>query len=588
MQGNNKITKKKLFITFSVVTVFFIILLVWLGVYLNNSQYEMVFNQLPSDENLIINNIKEELIIQNNEVIVKIGDDDLSTLLKRRIDNFNLQDDVTIKDIYWISEEKRIYLNTSVKGFSIPISLRVQEKVNDQVIVFNFDDITLGNRNIPVPNFIESFIINIYNFDSKLFEITIEDLNVPDKVSFKNVAFNSKIEIQLEVDKESIINEINEISKNIDEQILDIYIEDKDSLMKQEVIKLLETSTINNEHIQRLLEDITQDKELLKELLVIADKKTIEKIFNNYGDYLNIKEEEIINIKNQRIGEKIGEYSSLILSNLNKLMKKGTYLVHKGKPYNLSKDDVVLIQDVVKAYNLDISEEVYKKMNFLFNEDRFCIAYPISETEFLITDSKSYELLDIDVYYEQYNYKEYGNVEYVLDENIRLAIEKPIKEFFQVDNIYVRYMKADDLNAFVIASSENDYQRYQVFALQKQDIDWKIIELSIYDLYEFSTKYQDFNVKTVTDMHITDKLYLLTNEDKENLIDYLNYKNIIDGYDASQISYTAYDGQYIYIRLKNGEDYVCSIEYSFFGRIYKREKALKSWSKISELITLQY
>jgi hypothetical protein len=240
------------------------------------------------------------------------------------------------------------------------------------------------------------------------------------------------------------------------------------------------------------------------------------------------------------------------------------------------------IEDLVNKYKLDVTEEIYNKMKFLYNYNNknYMISYKIDDNKYAIVDKDSYSFIDNNEYIE-YGFNEPLEANLILDNEIKTKID----EYFS-SNAFIRYMKSDGKYAYVVASDEKNYQDYEKFALEKNDT-WKIIDTNINDLYTFSTNHPGFNINTLTDDFLNDTLYELSEDDKFAILDQLQYRDIIEDKKDIGLAYCSYDGKYIAFKLTNSEEYVFLIKYSYLDKLYKKDEAIKQWKDISPLILLQ-
>ncbi|MCT4688039.1 hypothetical protein [Vallitalea sp.] len=556
----------------------------FLLIYLHNSSFTVAFNQIEFGGYFNDKELGKIIEIKENNVSIEIPIDVITTSFNHKIDEMKIQNGYIINNGFIDTNESKAYINTTIHGVNIPISTDVTLEINDREIQINFTNMKLRNKNfLSLPKSIEESIKDKLIKNKEILNISLDDYNIPDIATIHSINMESdKVVIGLVINEARTKQILVDIAKFKSEELYGIYKNNGDNTLEK-VLDIIDKEIISNKDIEMILTDILIGNEkLIKNILILTDESKIDYVLNDYGKYItHYSKKDITNEKNKLILGKIKNYCTLLLEQVEELPQK-KYVVYLNNPYDIDRDVSVFIKDIIVKYNLDIPEDVYDKMNFLYNyiDKNYMIAYKIDNKKYAVVDKMNYDFIDKKDYLA-YQFEKPLETKVFYDEDI----EKSIKEYF-ASEVFIRYMNTDGRYAFAIASDSNNYQSYERFALEKNDT-WKIIDTGIDDLYTFSINHPGFNIRAITDDFIEDNIYSLSEKDINAVLDQLEYRDIIPDRKEIGIKYCSYDGKYISIKLTNDEEYVFSIKYSYLDKVYKKEVAINKWRNISPLILLQ-
>jgi|GEM_PF-3279771 len=556
----------------------------FLLIYLHNSSFTVAFNQIEFKGYFNDKDLGKIIEIKENNVSIEIPIDVITTAFNHEIEEMSEQNGYIINNGFIDTNESKAYINTTIHGINIPISMDVTLDNDNREIQINFTNMKLRNKNfLTLPKSIEESIKAKLIENKEILNISLDDFNIPDIATIHSINMESdKVVIDLVIDETRTKQLLADIAKVKSDELYGIYKNDSDNI-RGKVLDIIDKEIISTEDIEMILTDILiGNEELIKNILILTDENKIDYVLNNYRKYItHYSKKDITNEKNKLILGKIKNYCTLLLDQVEKL-PKNEYVVYLNNPYDKDKDVSVFIKDIIIKDNLDIPEDVYDKMSFLYNyaNKNYMIAYKIDDNKYAVVDKTNYDFID-EKDYLSYQFEKPLETKVLYDEDI----EKSIKEYF-ASEVFIRYMNTDGRYAFVIASESNNYQSYERFALEKNET-WKIVDTGINDLYTFSINHPGFNIRTITDNFIEDNIYSLSEKDINAVLDQLEYRDIIPDRKEVGIKYCSYDGKYISMKLTNDEEYVFSIKYSYLDKVYKKETAINKWRDISPLILLQ-
>jgi hypothetical protein len=555
-------------------------------IYLHNSRFKVAFNQMELNNYFKTQDIHKILEIEDNTVAIELSNDVITTSFNERIKHINLANGYKILDGYIDTNKSKAFINLNIYGINIPIAMDIVLEVEKREVTLKLQNMTLRNKKLlSLPNILEKSIKNKLINNETILTINLDDYNIPPMASLSKVSFaEDKLIVMIAIDKQKLNELMKKLNTAKSQELYEIYKNDKDNIDRQKAAKYMDNpNDLTNIEVKEILTDILiSDEKLTKDILTIANEEDVNSVLEKYDKYItHFDKKTVINDKNKLILGKIEKCCAQLLEYVEQLPKE-EYIVFLNNPYSLEQNIKMTIQDLVNKYKLDVTEEIYNKMEFLYNYNNknYIISYKIDDNKYAIVDKDSYSFIDNNAFIE-YGFNEPLEANLILDNEIKTKID----EYFS-SNAFIRYMKSDGKYAYVVASDEKNYQDYEKFALEKNDT-WKIIDTNINDLYTFSINHPGFNISTLTDDFLNDTLYELSEDDKFAILDQLQYRDIIEDKKDIGLAYCSYDGKYIAFKLTNSEEYVFLIKYSYLDKLYKKDEAIKQWKDISPLILLQ-
>ncbi len=576
--NHNKGLKKRIFLGFLMVLGVLTTFAVALVVYSHHSEYNLSFSILDDKVYFEHHNFSHISRYENGTIQYHIPTELFNTLLNKQmslIDNS--------KAIVLNTADKKLYLNCTMHGLNVPLSCPVKFQVKKRSISLDLSDFDLGNRHIPVIKPLESLLCNAIR--SYPLELTSKDFNVPDLFIIEQVSLNDNtVILELQIQEQKMEKLIKTIQTSKNGAILNIY-KRSEQASNEKALEILQSESLSDKQTQLLLEDLANDQILLYQLLVASDKDALDTLFNDYEALLSgLSQQDIESCQNQLIEQYISIDFKPILDALEQELNKNDYYVFNNKPYNRIDKTYITLDNLIETYQLNLNIDK-NNLQLFYNqgEAAFNIAYRLPEATYILISNDDYSVLTEAAFIEMSEVEENGNARYVFEP--QPDVEKPIMGFYDAEEIFIRYMKADKKYAFVIASPDNDYQRYTSFAIKNYGDCWRIIETDIRDLNAFNKENPDFNINTATKLHLTSP-EILSDEEMAVILKDLDYRGLESESDVT-IKYCSYSNNYVAVKLSNDHEYLYRMDYGYLDSVYRRAD-IPSWWDVPELILLQY
>lgn len=539
-------------------------------------------------ENKILNTINKE----NNTVEVLVPDNVINTEIKKRFSY--LPSNFKVRNVSFKPDNNKLYINSKVYKIGVPIVCTVDYVVKDGSIYLGVKDVSFGKSKISLIKVVEDYLVKNLLTNEFPIEISAQDLNLPKFFTIEKLEFQDKdMTISFKINEDMIKEEFSKIigSANID--LLKLY-KTSDSPIKQEAARLIENiDDFSMDTIQLLANDLMNNGELLTTIVTIIKDINIEIFFEKYGKYFTITREEVLGNKDNLIQIVLDNHYNDIMEKTNVYFANvlnETMYINKGKPYSCIEGSTITINSIVSYYGLEISDELLENMQFSYddNNNQLLIAYKANKDKYYIIKKEGKEIISTNEYNNRFSIENTGKAEFVSDINKWNEIYSTLKNYFGIEDIYIRYMKADDKYAFVISSPKDDYQNYWSMALIKnEDNIWEIIDSDVKKIKALNVTYPDFNLETITSEIEKITIYSLSENTKELILDEMVVKGIIDDKSNIQIVYCSYDGNYIALKLSNNKEYIYKVYKMYLDTVYEKDVALKQWDNISDIISLQ-
>lgn len=154
------------------------------------------------------------------------------------------------------------------------------------------------------------------------------------------------------------------------------------------------------------------------------------------------------------------------------------------------------------------------------------------------------------------------------------------------EDLFIRYLKNDEKEAFAIISLESDFQNYKLVILRKEEEGYQVLGDGFANVREMNTVFPDFNLNLATRMNEETKLQWLNTKTRNNIINGLKERGFMS--EGEEMIYCSFDGvKYISIMLNSGEEYIYTLyREQFLDTVYTKENALERFADIDPMILL--
>lgn len=579
--------KKIVFISGSVIVGSFVLAIMYLYMKSYDIQYELkTFSQYWQENNLI-----EEFEMQGNQIDMIIPENVVNTELMLWMKEMPMPSRYKVKNIQLDSKSNRININGSLYGISLPLSMTFEPVLQNGKIIVNFNHIIIGQS-------IKLKETSSYKLMGFLFEN-----NFPIMLNAKSLFHSNMIiidyldweeenfKLSLKINDTLLRTELSIIKSAANNEILSKFEKSEIDAEKSAAKYIINIDQITESDIERIIKDVLSTGELASNLLAIAEPDTAKKVFDNYGKNLKgIDINQIAETRKVLLSKQLKPYLTALNDTLqNTYFNFETMHINKGQLYSVLKRQYITPQSLTLEEGLLIPEATLKRLSFFYDKESelLLLAYKLDEDEFLIMNKDEFTTMSKSAYEEGTSYIDTGWVSPVNDKATWESLYNEMKSYYQDDEVFIRYMKADERYAFVIASPTYNYQSFKAMAFEKKAGEWTILEEDVQTIYELNKAHPEFNLETTTIEIEKVEIYQLGEDMYEVILEDMKDKGILNSNDELTIIYCSYGNDYIAFSLSDGNEYVYKVYSLYLHTVYDKETAQNIWGDLPEIITLQ-
>ncbi|MBC7959586.1 MAG: hypothetical protein H7X94_06955 [Vallitaleaceae bacterium] len=569
-----------------------VVLIVMGLVYLNVHTFSIQYQPKTIAQFWSENDLANKFIANGNQIEIQIPDEVLSTEVMLILKKRTLSSHFEVNSLFVDAKKQRLNMNTHFYGIKLPLSMSFLPLLEGDDMVIRFSDIVIGEGGFPLQASTSEKLMKLL-FGNQL-PIILDSKSVLDVgiVKIKNVnLLEDHYSFNIEINDAIIKDELKLMSESANSELMAYF---KDSAIESEkkaYYYLSNADDLGNEDIEILINDILSDCKIAESIFTLTDTQVSQEIFVRYEKYLkDIDSNLLIEKKKAHLTEILKPVCKEIMDILESVyFATDPLYINKGLPYRLATGESLSLSTVVMDQKVKVPAKMLNKMAFCYDKenDRLIISYEMSRGLKLLIYKEEAIMMTTETYEKTFTPAGTGEAKWVQDVVTWDAISEQMKAYFQEENIYVRYMKADNQYAFVIASPKYNYQNYWAFALEMKDNQWSIIEENVASIEYLNKRHPDFNLKTVTNEIETVQLHNLGDEMISVILDDMVNKEMIPTKDGITIEYCSYGNQYIDFLLTGGKEYVYLVYSMYLHTVYDKETAIKTWEDLPDLITLQ-
>lgn len=580
-------TKKRILIFISTILILLIAAVAGFVGYLQLSLFEVE----PITKNAMASNIAEQGIDglerkQDNlyEAFMPIDklDDELTY-------DFILQEKEAGRDI--VSANIRLAdgyakINYLAGSFYVPVYASVTSEVVDHVVIVTMTPQSYGNSQIKMPSFINNLFFKEIYGQPKQVQLNLNDYNdstlfTLDKSVLSADGITGLFALQLPNLDEIVVL----MEEDLNEDFAKLYEEGSEDQV--EAIRwITQYDTFKEEITSKIFEDYLDQGVVIHEVLALAKPATLLTIYNKFDglDKL-VDKESVIASRGKLIGDSVEGYGQILLEALKDYSEGGNLVVSQGYPFDLKEMKTITIQTLMEDYELEIDEAIVSKMSLAYVRDVVYIVYVSEEGPYIGITLGGYKNIS------QEDYDNLFNIE-IPDEGVLTDDVEVYEELYYAlfqglgEDVFIRYLKNDDYEAYAIVSKESDYQSFEIVLLRRLGDEFEVLGDGYATAIDVNKDYPDFNMNLATRMNEGNQVLTLNSKTKNNLISGLKDQGYME--DGEEMVYCSYDGvKYISIALNSGEQYIYTIyRGAFLEDIYTVEEALEIFSDIDPLVIL--
>jgi len=550
-------------------------------------QYELkTFSQYWDESNMT-----ECFSVQGTHISMKIPENVVNTELLLWMKEMPLPSRYKVKNVQLDASSKRINMNGSLYGINVPLSMTFDPVVQEGKIIINFSQLIIGQSvklketsSQKLMGFLFQNNLPIV-FDGKsLFHSNILKIEQLDWVA-DNFSLSAKI-------NESLLRtELGIIKSGANNEILTKFASSNIEAEKQAANYINNLDQITEDDLVKIINDVLSNGELTRNILMIAEPNIAKKAFDNYGKgFKNIEFNEIKDARKAILNEQLKPYRKSLYDALNMLYFSVEPMhINKGQLYSVAKKQYLTPQSIAIEEGVIIPEMTLKRLSFFYEKDNglLLLAYQLNEDEYLVMYEDQFKTLSKTDYEEGTSYEDTGRVSSVNDKATWDSLYNQMKIYFQDEAVFIRYMKADEQYAFVVASPTYNYQNFKAIAFEKTEGEWVILEEDIQNITDLNKAHPEFNLETATMEVEKVKIYQLNEEMYDVILEDMMDKGIIKSKEDLLITYCSYGNDYIAFSLSDGNEYVYKVYSLYLHTVYDKETAEETWIDLPEIITLQ-
>ncbi|PKM56826.1 MAG: hypothetical protein CVU98_09245 [Firmicutes bacterium HGW-Firmicutes-3] len=498
----------------------------------------------------------------------------------------------SLENLYYDGQNQALKVNLTFSGFYLPIVYYMEYFVGEGKLRVTYDKVGIGRHELKVIGPLK-FLINRGRVSQLLDTLSI-DLTQYGMATGLNLMsatpINQDLKLNFVVNENDIQAIIEQMRGAINKELLPIYRASSSPLAAEAVDLLEQIYPLSAEQMKRMIKDVTGGRELVRHLLVLTNETmTNQIVLELQKQGFDLDREQITLDRKALEGQIIDEYAVKIFEGLESYFADKIVAYNNGRPFDLVNMKTITVRDIVKNYSIVIDDSILDRMNFVL-VDGFSIAYEVDPSTYYIKSLNSFEVLSKEDYDLLPGSGPYIEPKLVTDVEMWQEVETILMEKFEVDRIFMRYMKSDGKSIFTIASPVNNPQIYLSFAMMKDET-IHILEDNVQSIETLLEAHPDFNIETATREIETVQLKKLSEEIQTYILEDMYQQGKLNHPSNYTIEYSSFDGKYISFLVSNGEEYVYKVEDTSFGTylatVYEKEKAVRNWLDLPKIILLQ-
>ncbi len=336
-----------------------------------------------------------------------------------------------------------------------------------------------------------------------------------------------------------------------------------------------------------MYEDFLTGAEAIQDLLVLVHADGVNQIIDTYPEIgKRVDKEWVLDQRAELLSQATVQNGRLILEAFEKRREIGNVVAHYDYFFDIQRMEPVTVARIVEDYKLNIPIEDYGVMRLMLYENKPYVVYDTKEERQLFINATTYSLVP------EEDYQAYFHAEQPQEGVLTIHVETyddivNVLEEEHGEEIFIRYMKDDGADAFVVYSPKVNYQTYTTAMLKDKGLGYRIIGQNMKSVEEVNQKHPDFNLNLVVQEFEQTEAEIINTTTRQAIQEGLLESGYID--ENELVTYVAYDGgRYIAVMTESGSQYIYTIyRNTFLERVYPLEEAKEIFSDINPILTLQ-
>lgn len=529
------------------------------------------------------NDVLSQVTVQAGEFQLEIPLSDINQELIKQA----LEKESNIHNLEFDVLAGKAMVNYKVKGFYIPILYQLEPKADSQ-IHYHLKPVRIGKVGLPLPGWLFSRLQPI--LQTSLTEGLTVASETFARYGWESNGWNqtdTAVQLKMSLAGQALDEIVMELKGLPENEVKYIY--EAGNQAQKEILRLVAGYPATKEELKTVLIDSYFVPEpMFQNFLLLMNAELMEKTFTAYpfmkGKYnLNM----LLKKRSDLIAESISGYGKEILKVTKEWMEtSGGEFYNNGYPF-LKKDlRTVTIKEVIETWNLSISESLIKRIHFGLDmaDHQLTVVYIVDAGNYAIIKENGYFVVDEQTYQARYHRPVPLSGQLTQDIEIWQAVSDKLKASFQTEQLFIRYMKDDGQDVFVLSSFLEKPQDVQAVSFSKIDGQWQPTASNFKDIHEFQAQDARFNLNLYTNMFEDPKLIYIDEDAYDNIVEELTYAHKLPA--GEKPVYYSYKGKYIYVKLSGGDEYLLTTYHQYLDKIYTRENALALFGDVLPPIIL--
>lgn len=556
--------------------------------YLQTAAFERLQKSAPAE--VFADNIRDDLVYTDRGFMVSVPDEVIGTIATDALRQAVSDSGYTVENIYYDGSDSRFDVNLSHSGFFIPLSFKTSFIPEGNTIQVKTEQISIGIHSIK-PFWPLDRLIDVMLPTEAIISLKMDTEMIPlaEHVHFSEAVIEEGIfQMYYTVDENVLGDMFDLIRTELDEDLVDAYAKSDDLNARKAAEWMSQVYPLSAEQRAELVNDLRSGQILTRQLLILAGDSQVAQVSEALKTYdVHLDTNQIALERKLLEGRKIDALAIEILHQLDGHFTEQFIAFNQGKPFDVMNHNTITLSELVTEKGIEVVPELIDKLTFV-KKNGVGVAYELDEETVYVRYLDGYEIQNKVEFMTYEGAGPYAEAVLVEDVDLWNEVLDLLRGYFGVETVFIRYMKSDGDDTFVIASPEDDPQQYWKMALMRNSSGQIIIidddVKTVLGLFEV---HPEFNIETATYEIETVTIYEFSETNLETILEDMENNNIIRRKSDYSIVYNSYDGKYIAIMLNTGKEYVYKVDGSYLQSVYTKEKALTNWTDMPGLILLQ-
>lgn len=477
------------------------------------------------------------------------------------------------------------------KGVSlVPVSAKSQFSVKDNTLMIELTEINLGSNASAMGTRLLKWLTK---GKALTIEVPVSELKIfPNYLAMNQIQVNEQgIKITAGIHYTDIGQYVADFKQYGDPIILEAYEGEEDD-NKALVLRVLKGDSVEIVDLVHVMKDIFGQQVLIKDFLYALDSQGIQKFYGDYGYLLGDSVKNLYKVKGEKVIQRKVEIANYLLGLLDNYLDANNidYLNDGGILYDTKRQEHITLQSIKGLY--EISSDVIKKemesCSYYVKDEVFYVKYKLNEEQMLLVSKDTYQLTSIENANETLPVtaiKDQGPGEVKAGSEEAKLIKGAIQKYVETeDDLYFRFLNVGLNSAYALVSFENSYQTIHSYALFKSDEGWQALcnDMAYRDI---NTTYPTFDIKLIPPYdHSQVRLKQISGYGRSAIISELRYKGL---YPGGSIAFCSYIGDYVFVQLTGGQEFVLVNEKGILKQALPRSEAQQQWELPLLLTTIE-